>query len=186
MKKFLLRRSVQWLVLAGAALAVVGGVAYAAIPDSNGVIHGCYKRTGGNQNGNNSGNNNGSGESGALRVVDSASECKKNELAIFWNQRGPKGEQGIQGIQGIKGETGLQGVPGNPGAQGVPGDPGAQGVPGSPGPQGPPGGAAEMSSPNGEYSIEITDHGIFLHAPSGTFVVGPDQIFQSPDRYYGR
>jgi hypothetical protein len=38
----------RWLLLASAAafaLVVAGGVAYATIPDSNGVIHACYKKT---------------------------------------------------------------------------------------------------------------------------------------------
>ena len=42
----------------GAVLALaVAGIAYAAIPDSSGVIHGCYSKT------------------GALRVIDSSAKC---------------------------------------------------------------------------------------------------------------
>jgi hypothetical protein len=57
-----------------ALLVAVGGVAVAAIPDSNGVIHGCYR----------AGN-------GDLRVVDPSASCRKNERALSWNQQGPSG-----------------------------------------------------------------------------------------------
>jgi hypothetical protein len=58
------------------ALAVIGGIAYATIPDSNGVIHGCYKKSG-----------------GTLRVIDSAvTSCDpNNETSLKWNQTGPPG-----------------------------------------------------------------------------------------------
>jgi hypothetical protein len=72
-----------------AAVAVVvaaGGVALAAIPDSSGVIHSCYR------NGN-----------GRLRVVESVTDCKKKETAISWNRRGPRGLPGPQGPQGPPG-----------------------------------------------------------------------------------
>lgn len=42
MKALMGRRSVVSLLLAGALLAVVGGVAWAAIPGPGGVIQGCY------------------------------------------------------------------------------------------------------------------------------------------------
>ena len=60
---------------------------------------------------------------------------------------------------------------------------GANGVNGA---QGPAGGAAQMSSANGEYSIELTNDGIYLRGPAGTFVVGPDGVTQSDDSFYGR
>src|SRR5438067_256507 len=57
-----------------AVLALVGaGIAYAAIPDSSGVIHGCY-----------------STKNGALRVIDSSAKCANGEVALNWNQQGPK------------------------------------------------------------------------------------------------
>ena len=56
-----------------AVFATAAGIAYATIPDENGVIHGCR--------------NNGSG---FLRVIDSASQsCGQAETALDWNQRGP-------------------------------------------------------------------------------------------------
>jgi len=58
-----------------AALVVaLGGVAFAAIPDSNGTIHGCYQKQRGN-----------------LRVVDSSDECRGNERSLDWSQQGPPG-----------------------------------------------------------------------------------------------
>lgn len=53
-----------------AALVVaLGGVAFAAIPDSNGTINGCFQKPNGN-----------------LRVVESAADCRANESSISWGQ----------------------------------------------------------------------------------------------------
>jgi hypothetical protein len=110
------------LALLGTLAAV--GVGYAAIPGADGVIHGCYQKPGLLAN------------EGALRVIDTekGQECRSNELAVEWNQKGakgdvgpegpkgdpgppgPKGDQGIQGEQGPKGDTGEQGPPGEAGA----------------------------------------------------------------------
>jgi hypothetical protein len=87
------------VMLAAAALAVVGGVAWAGIPGGDGVIHGCYD-SGGN-----------------LKVVDSGSACPRSYTALTWNQTGPQGIQGPQGIAGPKGD------PGGIGPQGPQGDP---------------------------------------------------------------
>ena len=81
------------------AIVVGGGVAY-AIPDQNGVIHGCYK-TG----------------DGKLRVVDTdkGESCLQSETSIDWGQTGPQGATGpqgptgLQGLQGNQGDTGPQG-----------------------------------------------------------------------------
>jgi hypothetical protein len=58
----------------------------AAIPGSDGAIQGCYKQN-----------------SGDLRVVESAGDCRKSETAIQWNQKGPVGPQGPAGEQGPPG-----------------------------------------------------------------------------------
>ena len=62
----------------GAAIALVGvllGVAVASIPNTNGVIYGCYSKT-----------------TGALRVIDAPSKhCASTERAIHWNQQGAAG-----------------------------------------------------------------------------------------------
>jgi hypothetical protein len=79
-------------LLAGAL--VVAGVAYATIPDSGGVIHGCYKKSSPNQ--------------GTLRVIDTdkAQACSNSETPLNWSQTGPQGPQGAQGPQGPQGPSG--------------------------------------------------------------------------------
>jgi Collagen triple helix repeat (20 copies) len=89
---------------------VVAVVAYAAIPDSHGVIHGCYN------------------PKGTLRVIDTSTDtCKPNETGLDWSQTGPAGLQGPAGPQG------------SPGPMGAPGPQGAQGPQGPQGPAGSPG-----------------------------------------------
>jgi hypothetical protein len=63
-----------------ALLAVAASVAYATIPDSAGVIHGCYLN-----------------KVGVLRVIDTAAgqKCTALETAIQWNQTGPPGPKGL-------------------------------------------------------------------------------------------
>jgi hypothetical protein len=87
-------------VLSLTVLVACAGIAYAAIPGGDGVIHGCI--------------NTSANPSGALRVIDTdaGAKCAKNERALDFNQRGPKGEQGEQGIQGPKGDDGAPGAPG--------------------------------------------------------------------------
>jgi hypothetical protein len=104
------------LVLAG----TVSLASVAVIPDSNDVIHGCFKTS-----------------NGQLRVIDPATQrCLPSETAISWNQVGPAGPQGPIGPQGIQGIQGTQGIQGIPGIQGPKGDTGAQGAQGVPGPAG--------------------------------------------------
>jgi hypothetical protein len=64
---------------------VAGGIAYASIPDSSGVIHGCFKATG-----------------GALRVIDTGAggACNSSERVLDWNQAGPQGATGPAGPAG--------------------------------------------------------------------------------------
>jgi hypothetical protein len=65
-------------------LAAGGGAAYAAsasIPDSAGVIHGCFKPTS-------------NGSVSTLGVIDTAlpgGRCPKGQTALSWNQTGPAG-----------------------------------------------------------------------------------------------
>jgi hypothetical protein len=87
--------------IAGIAAAVVligaGTVAYAAIPDAGGVVHGCYNKGGLLQ------------DKGALRVVDKGERCRANETAMTWSQTGPQGPAGPVGAAGAKGDTGPAG-----------------------------------------------------------------------------
>jgi hypothetical protein len=106
-------------------------VAFAQIPDSNGVIHACY-HTG----------------NGGIRVVDDTSECTSGEAELEWYQTGaagaqgpagPQGPVGADGAQGAQGPQGAPGVDGADGAQGAQGPQGASGVDGADGAQGPQG-----------------------------------------------
>ncbi|HZS25077.1 MAG TPA: hypothetical protein VFA30_08830 [Gaiellaceae bacterium] len=88
---------VRGKLLAVAAVALValgGGIAWAAIPDGGGVIHGCYLKG-----------------LGTLRVIDPAKEhCSAAlEVPLQWNAQGPQGPQGIQGPPGPKGDAGAPG-----------------------------------------------------------------------------
>lgn len=71
---------------------LAGGVAFAAIPAADGVIHGCYNTS-----------------TGTLRVVESDDQCRSNEKPLPWNQSGQQGPQGIPGPTGPAGPAG----PGN-------------------------------------------------------------------------
>lgn len=88
------RRSKQFVALLVVGIPLLSIIAYAVIPDSNGVIHGCYKTS-----------------NGSLRVIDSpAVQCDpRNETAISWSQTGPQGPQGEPGPQGPQGPIGPQG-----------------------------------------------------------------------------
>src|SRR5215208_7853565 len=91
------------MVLATATTAVLvsGGVA-AAGGVSEGTINACVKN-------------------GDVRVVGSASDCKKNEKALTWNQRGPEGPKGDRGVKGEAGAVGPAGPAGPKGADGAAG-----------------------------------------------------------------
>jgi hypothetical protein len=86
------------LVTAGlvAGLVMVGGTAFAvssSIPDSAGVIHGCYD-SGGN-----------------MKVIDTSvtASCPKGYSPLDWNQSGPAGTAGSPGLAGPPGQTGPAG-----------------------------------------------------------------------------
>jgi hypothetical protein len=87
------RRSTRLTVLVVCLLGLsAAGIAYAVIPDSNGVIHGCFK------------NNN-----GALRVIDpGVSSCASGEMPIQWNASGPSGPSGASGPSGPPGPSSAQ------------------------------------------------------------------------------
>jgi hypothetical protein len=66
----------RWILLGAlVTAAALGSVAWAAIPDANGVIHACYKQS-----------------NGALRVFDASAEsCDASENPISWSQSGLSG-----------------------------------------------------------------------------------------------
>jgi Pentapeptide repeats (8 copies)/Collagen triple helix repeat (20 copies) len=112
-------------LIAATALLVVSGIAYAAIPDSSGIIHGCYTTSSAH------------GQH-LLTVHDTAQSptCRRGETAIQWNQTGPQGPAGAVGATGPKGDTGATGPAGMAGPKG---DTGAAGPAGATGPAGPAG-----------------------------------------------
>lgn len=85
-------RSALIAAAAAAALLVVGGIAYATIPDSAGVIHACYQKSG-----------------GTIRVIDaSVTNCSSKETSLGWNVQGQPGAPGPQGLPGATGPSGSQ------------------------------------------------------------------------------
>ena len=112
-------RVVRLSWVTGALLVVGGGIAYATIPDSGGVIHGCYNKENGrlrvidtSPGGSQSSQNGDHGQSGNEKTSDLGG-CGSNETALNWNQTGP---QGPKGDTGATGPAGPQGPPG-PGPQ---------------------------------------------------------------------
>lgn len=110
------RKRELWLtgrgVLVGlVAAALFGGVAWAAIPDTAGVIHTCYSQS-----------------TGTWRPIDYPTQkCKSGETQLDLNQKGSKGDTGTPGPAGPpgpKGDTGATGATGPAGAKGEKGDPG--------------------------------------------------------------
>jgi hypothetical protein len=105
----LLKKPWICVVLVATVALGVGATAYASIPDSSGVIHGCYLKG-----------------LGTLRVIDSPNQKCLNviETPIQWNQQGPVGPAGPPGP---KGPTGGAGPQGNAGPKGDTGPQGAAG-----------------------------------------------------------
>ena len=165
-----------------AIFSIAAGIAYAAIPDAAGVIHGCYRTSTDDQK-------------GQLRVVEDPASCRSNESAIQWNETGvagPAGPAGADGRDGADGEDGADGssptvaqlaagdanCPAGGAAitdaagttayvcSGANGDDGADGEPFS----------GTFTSPNGEYTISVTDDGISLASPGALIDVAGTAI----------
>ena len=98
----------------------IGGITYASIPGSDGVVHGCFRVTDGLPLI--------STPRGSLRVVEGGERCGSHERAISWNEEGQQGDTGPRGLQG---ETGLQGPAGPIGPQGQAGPTGPTGASGT-------------------------------------------------------
>jgi hypothetical protein len=156
--------------LASVGVLTAAGVAYAAIPGSDGVINGCY--------------NTGSNPSGQLRVIDAAAggKCSKNETALSFNQQGPEGDKGDTGPQGPKGDTGATGPKGETGATGATGPAGPQGPAGPAGAATPPAYAIDGISQAvvGEDSRE-TKTIASLSLPAGRYALSAPLSFVNHD-----
>ena len=172
-------RAPRLVAAVAAALVCVaaGGVAYASIPDSSGVIHACFSRS-----------------SGALRVSD-AGTCSSKETALSWNTVGragltwqgqwsagssyqPRDAVVYQGSSYLALFASVGSTPPNPnwmllaagGAKGDTGQPGATGATGPTGPAGPtgamgftgPAGAAGPAGPAGASAAYIGRHDAFV------------------------
>src|SRR5262245_44414659 len=82
-------RHVRLVALSAIVLGVAAvGVAYAGIPDSSGLIHGCYKTL-----------------TGQLRAIDTEAggACASSEKPLDWSRTGPQGLAGPTGASGISG-----------------------------------------------------------------------------------
>jgi hypothetical protein len=126
------RRSFRLLALAIASFGLIGGgIALSAgrIPDADGVFHACYQAT-----------------NGTLRLVESESQCAKNEVPVRWSSGGGAGSAGATGATGATGPAGATGPSGATGAQGPVGATGAQGPAGATGAQGPAGATGAQGS----------------------------------------
>jgi hypothetical protein len=132
-----LRFSPALVVSVCALVVALGGVAFATIPDSNGVIHGCYAVNTKGQVGGTS----------TLRLIDptggngtvTSTKCKTTEHAVKFNQTGPQGATGPEGPIGPNGPVGPSGPQGSAGPMGPAGPIGPAGPRGATGPQGPSG-----------------------------------------------
>jgi Collagen triple helix repeat (20 copies) len=128
----------------------LGGVSWAAIPRSSGVIHGCYQK-----------------DHGQLRVINSKGHqsCQRSEVAVSWAESGPQGPAGPRGPKGATGATGL------------PGPAGPQGQQGATGPQGPAGPSDGWSYDGYSSSIQVPANGqearyySFKNVPPGSYLI---------------
>ena len=88
-------------IAAAVAVGIGAGASYAAIPDSNGVISGCYWTAS---------TSSPPVQKGHFRIIDSSTQhCNHSESAISWNQAGQQGPPGAQGQPGAKGDKGDKG-----------------------------------------------------------------------------
>lgn len=178
------------LALSATFLVFLTGTAtaWAVIPDSAGVIHGCRNTL-----------------TKALTVIDSPSQsCGLGTTALSWNQQGPQGPSGIagptgavgipgpsgpvgatgssgptgpKGDTGVAGPTGSNGAAGPVGATGNTGAVGPQGIQGTPGPVGPKGDTGSTGAAGANGAIGSV-------GPAGTQgPVGPAGPNRLPDVY---
>ncbi len=110
-----IRRYLLALLGGVSAIALAARLAYGTIPDSSGVIHGCYKPE-----------DAGKASGATLSVIDTdlGVACKPGYRELTFSRQGPSGPQGAQGPQGPIGPEGPLGPQGPAGAQGGVGPPG--------------------------------------------------------------
>ena len=139
------------LVLALAVGGAVFGIATAveaSIPDSSGVIHGCYNTSQAHGN-----------PTGGLRVIDTAKpngNCASWETAVNWNANGVSGARGPTGAPGPTGPKGATGARGATGAKGATGTRGPSGQRGPTGASGIYRASGYLNGVDGGSSPEVT------------------------------
>ena len=138
--------------LALVAVLAAAGVAYAAIPSADGVIHGCYL------------------PSGNLRVIDAqaGATCTSSEKSLNFNQTGPQGPKGDPGPTGAPGATGATGATGQQGVQGPKGDAGTNGTNGTNGVSG----YEVVTGPDQNIAGAGTASSASVRCPAGKKAVG--------------
>jgi hypothetical protein len=161
-------------MLAVLAAAISAGVAYAAIPDSNGVYTACRLNN-----------------VGTIRLIDPTAlpassllnHCTSLETKFSWNQggaTGPPGPPGDKGPIGDKGPTGDKGLQGDPGSKGATGDQGPVGDKGPTGDPGPTGGTTgqDATTVYGTSSVTVVASGTFVPVPNltQTFTVPANSV----------
>ncbi|MCW2765445.1 MAG: Collagen triple helix repeat-containing protein, partial [Nocardioides sp.] len=125
MLRYLVRQKAAIAAVAGVALIVSVGGAYATSADGNKVMHGCVRL-----------------KTGDLRVETQGSPCvtdgpwSQRERAESWNQQGVVGADGADGAAGPAGADGTDGAIGPMGPVGAAGDRGPAGSAGAIGPVG--------------------------------------------------
>lgn len=142
-------RGKKWLTLSTMMILCTGIIAFASIPGGDGVIHGCYSKSG-----------------GSLRVIDAGViQCKAGETSLDFNQTGPQGPQGLTGPQGPQGATGLTGTTGPAGATGQ------TGATGPAGPAGASGLSQAYSVRGGAGDVTVEHEILSKNVPAGSYVI---------------
>lgn len=115
--------SARWALFGALVVVLIlGGVEVARARDADpptATIRACYaavpdvapKRGDDRKGDDKRGDERNDDQSGALRIVRSASDCRRNETFIQWGQVGPKGATGPTGPQGPAGTGGTGGPP---------------------------------------------------------------------------
>jgi Collagen triple helix repeat (20 copies) len=159
-------RSASTLVASCVAVALAGGISYAATGGfakdahsaSSGKLYACVTV-----------------QFKTLNLSSARATCPGGEQKISWNikgergQRGPRGAQGSTGPQGLKGDTGATGAQGPKGDTGATGPQGPKGDTGATGPAGADGktllnGSGAPASDlgaNGDFYIDTTANAIY-------------------------
>jgi hypothetical protein len=138
----------------GGALFGIASAVQASIPSANGVIHGCYMKSG-----------------GALNVIDTnVTACKSGQTSLDWNQRGVTGATGPQGPFGANGATG---PPGLAGSTGLAGPTGPKGATGGKGPTGATGSSHGYYKSIGTFSVGLATSFAQIQSislPAGSYI----------------